>query len=108
MPGSFEELADRLGVEPAAVLCERLGGETITVPHRGGCNGTAPRLIDALGDEAASELIEAYCGEQLYIPMARPQLAPLLHAGGAGVAEIARRLKTTRANVRRILRRANV
>ena len=111
MPRSFEELADTLGLEPAAILCERLGGETITVPHRADglarYNATAARLVDTIGDTAAAELIEAHRGEQLYIPLARPQVAPLLHARGAGIAEIARRLKTTRTNVRRILRRAN-
>ena len=60
--------------------------------------------LKSSASQGAAALCERYAGDTLYIPMERKRVAPLLHAKGASVREIAERLKTSPGYVRRILR----
>ena len=100
---SFDDLAELLGADKAAALCEKMGGTSIYVPERP--SGKAFRDLVATLDRQHAEILQETCArEQLYIPLARRQVVTFLRKQGVSTKEIARRAQASLQYVRHIIR----
>ena len=107
MSASFTTLRDAIGEEAAVALCEAAGGESLFVPKNfygpdGLRTETKDRLVAIVGELAVANMIEIFPGENLYIPMARQEVAKVLYRQGCSVTVVSDRLGITKVHARRL------
>lgn len=102
-PAHVRPYVDALGVDRAVAFLLRHGGGPAALSARPGAGSSVAETIGAEGVAA----LRAVYGERIDdVPLAGAWIAAVLQGRGVAVVEIARRLRTTDATVRRWLRAA--
>lgn len=103
LPGVLAEIEEVAGRKAALRLALAMGGAELRVP-RPETISEEHCIAQAVGVEHARAIAGRFCGECLYVPMARRALVTYLFEDGSKVPEIAAQLGLSRQTVRRYRR----